>query len=65
MCLTLDALVVFLNLIGLDIVTTEPGRFIVHAEQGNIHWVETDGEYCAQRPQFEQKVRFKKRVSEG
>lgn len=55
MCLTLDALLVFLNVIGPDLVTTEPGRFIVHAEQGHVHWIETDGEYCTSGPQKDQK----------
>lgn len=58
MCLSLDALIVFLNLVGPDIVSTEPGRFIVHAESGNTHWVETTDEWCTMGPQLERMARF-------
>ena len=37
MCLTTEALALFLNMI-LAPVTTEPGRIIVHAEERDAHW---------------------------
>lgn len=58
MCLTLDALIVFLNLIGPEMVSTEPGRFIIHAEQGSTHWVERETEWCTMGPQLERMARF-------
>jgi len=61
MCLTLDALIVFLNLIGPDIVTSHPGQFVVHAAQGQAVWVETAQGWCTDGPQIDQAIRFETR----
>ena len=58
MCLTLEALIVFLNLIGPDMVTATPGRFVVHAELRDTHWVERADEWCTMGPQIDQMARF-------
>ncbi len=58
MCLTLETLLVFLNIIGPQMVTTEPGRFIIHAEKGPTHWVETGSEWCTMGPQLDRMARF-------
>ena len=58
MCMTLPSLIVFLNLIGADIVTSEPGRFIIHATNGDVNWVENDLNWCTMAPQFDRMARF-------
>ncbi|MDJ0822975.1 MAG: hypothetical protein QNJ09_14335 [Paracoccaceae bacterium] len=57
MCLPLQTLIVFLNLIGPDMVTSEPGRFIVHAQTGDTHWVETQDNWCTMGPQLDRMAR--------
>ncbi len=46
MCMALETLIVFLNLIGPAQVSSQPGIFTVHAEQGDIQWVETEALWC-------------------
>lgn len=61
MCLTTQALVLFLNIIGSDIVSTEPGRVIVHATEADVHWVahpEKVDHWCTMGPQFDRRARF-------
>lgn len=58
MCMTLTALIAFLNLIGPDMVTSEPGRFIIHAAYGDVTWVENDAEWCTMGPQLDRMARF-------
>ncbi|MAC82306.1 MAG: hypothetical protein CML66_30125 [Rhodobacteraceae bacterium] len=61
MCLTTEALVLFLNILGAGIVTTEPGRIIVHAETADVHWVareNTADRWCTMAPQIDRIARF-------
>ncbi len=58
MCMSLQALIVFLNLIGPDMVDSEPGRFVVHADAGDVHWVELDERWCTMGPQLDRMARF-------
>lgn len=58
MCMTLEALIAFLNLIGPDLVDSEPGRFIIHAQQGDVTWVQTETEWCTMGPQLDRMARF-------
>ena len=53
MCLTAEALALFLNLLPPGIVETTPGRIIVHAEMGEAHWVANDERWCTMAPQFD------------
>ena len=57
MCLTTEALVLFLNIIGAGMVSTpEPGRIIVHAEAADVHWVardDSDDRWCTMGPQID------------
>ncbi len=58
MCMTLEVLIVFLNLIGPETVTSEPGRFIVHATEGDVTWVENAQGWCTMGPQIDRMARF-------
>ncbi|KAJ56672.1 hypothetical protein ACMU_06940 [Actibacterium mucosum KCTC 23349] len=48
MCLTTEALVLFLNLINPQIVTTEPQMITVHAAQGDVVWLAAGDNWCSE-----------------
>ncbi len=50
MCMSLEALVLFLNLIGPEKVTTSPDAMVVHATAGPAIWTEVDGDWCTDAP---------------
>ena len=58
MCMTLEALIVFINLIGPELVESNPGEFIIHASQGDVTWVEAGTEWCTMGPQLDRMARF-------
>jgi len=33
-------------MISSDIVPTQPGRIIVHATDGDVHWIATEDNWC-------------------
>ena len=47
MCLSLEALVLFLNLIGSDIVSTAGEAITVHATEGDVVWTASGEVWCA------------------
>jgi hypothetical protein len=53
MCLTPELLAVFLNILGPEIVSTEPGIVTVHAEVGDARWVAEADDWCTDAPQAE------------
>lgn len=59
MCITAEALALFLNLLSPDIITTEAGRITVHATEAEAVWVLTaDDEWCTMAPQIDRMARF-------
>ncbi|MEM0937849.1 MAG: hypothetical protein AAF646_11530 [Pseudomonadota bacterium] len=58
MCLSAQALAVFLNLLAFDAITRAPDRFIVHASAGDAHWVAVADRWCTMAPQFDRMARF-------
>lgn len=60
MCLTTEALAVFLNLIAFDLVATTPDRIVVRAETRDAHWVANGAEWCTMAPQLDRMARFSK-----
>ena len=46
MCMSLEALALFLNIIDPDIVSSEPGFITVHATEGDVVYVEQDENWC-------------------
>jgi len=61
MCLTAEALALFLNIIGPEIVTAEPGRITVHAAAGDAQWVAAGTQWCTRAPQTESAARFRQK----
>lgn len=49
MCLTTEALMLFLAVLGADLVTETKDRITVHATDGDVHWTARDGKWCAPR----------------
>ena len=58
MCLTAEALALFLNMITGPDITMEPGRIIVHAQTRDAHWVSVEDEWCTMAPQIDRMIRF-------
>jgi hypothetical protein len=58
MCLTALHLAAFLTLLDPERITSEPGRFVVHADTREAHWVRAawDGSgerWCTMAPQID------------
>lgn len=58
MCLSAEALALFLNIIGTDLVTTEAERIIVHATEGDVTYVAHADIWCTMGPQLDQRARL-------
>ena len=58
MCLTAEALALFLNLIGHSIVTTTPAQITVHATEGDVIWRPVRDEWCTTAPAEDRRARF-------
>ncbi|MFZ7090293.1 hypothetical protein [Primorskyibacter sp. 2E233] len=57
MCISAEALATFLNLLAASIVTSEPGRIIVAATEGDVHWVAVEDNWCTTAPQIDRQER--------
>lgn len=57
MCLSAEALALFLNLIAFDLVSTAPDRIVVHAETRDAHWVAVADRWCTMAPQIDRMAR--------
>lgn len=58
MCLTTEALALFLNLIAFDLVDMQPDRIVVRAETRDAHWVAHGERWCTMAPQIDRMARF-------
>ncbi|MEM8850949.1 MAG: hypothetical protein AAGE03_13065 [Pseudomonadota bacterium] len=58
MCLPATFLAMFLTLIGPEHISSEPGRYIVHAETRDAHWVLAGDEWCTMAPQIDRMDRL-------
>jgi hypothetical protein len=45
-CLSAEALALFLNLLAPDLVSRAPGVITVHAEAGDVEWVARGARWC-------------------
>lgn len=58
MCLTPEALALFLNLIGHSMVTSTPEHITVHATQGDVVWIAVGEQWCTTGPVDDRRARF-------
>lgn len=58
MCLTAEAFALFLNMIIVPEITSEPGRIVVHAEIRDAHWVAVGDVWCTMAPQIDRMDRL-------
>lgn len=58
MCLTAEALALFLNLLSPDVITTEAGRIVIHATDRRAVWVQSQDRWCTMAPQIDRMARF-------
>ena len=59
MCLTTEALYLFLSLMPADLLDLSEGRAILKAEAGDAHWVYTGERWCTNAPQIDAAERLK------
>lgn len=50
MCLTSEALALFLTMIGAGVVTTEETLVTVHATEGDVEWRIVEDKWCTSAP---------------
>ena len=58
MCLTPEALALFLNLIGHSLITSTPDQITVHATQGDVVWSATQEVWGTTGPADDRRARF-------
>ena len=58
MCISAEALAVFLNLIMVSDLTVAQDRIIIHATERDAHWVAVDDQWCTMAPQIDRMERF-------
>ncbi|WP_323783948.1 hypothetical protein [Thalassovita sp.] len=51
MCLTPEALALFLNLLNPEIIEAESGQITIHATQKQAVWVLSGEQWCTDAPQ--------------
>ncbi|WP_407495298.1 hypothetical protein [Pseudooceanicola sp. MF1-13] len=59
MCLTTEALLIFLNLLPREIVEMGTDRIIVRAETRDAIWIAKDDKWCTSAPQLDRTIQFK------
>ncbi|SPF77900.1 hypothetical protein [Pseudoprimorskyibacter insulae] len=58
MCISTEALALFLNMILHTPMTSEPGRITIHAEARNAYWVAVGDRWCTMAPQIDRMARL-------
>lgn len=58
MCLSAQALALFLNLLDPAVISTEAGRITIRAEEGSAAWVQRADQWCTMAPQIDRLARF-------
>lgn len=46
MCLTAEAMAMFLNLLSMDIIETQPDTITIHAQVADTVWVAVGDDWC-------------------
>ncbi|SFC73392.1 hypothetical protein [Tropicimonas isoalkanivorans] len=59
MCLTTEALFLFLSLLPPDIVESSESRIIVRSEVRDAVWEPRDGMWCTRAPKIDSQLRLK------
>ncbi len=58
MCLSPEALALFLNLIGHSLVISTPEHITIHATAGDVVWSAVGDEWCTTGPADDRRARF-------
>ncbi|CUH63340.1 hypothetical protein TG4357_00614 [Thalassovita gelatinovora] len=58
MCLTPEALALFLNLLNPDIIEAESGQITIHATANKAVWVLTGDHWCTDAPDQDKAARL-------
>ncbi|MBR9838323.1 MAG: hypothetical protein GYB50_10595 [Rhodobacteraceae bacterium] len=60
MCLTAQALFLFLSVLPEDIVDVSPKRVVVHAEVRDAVWLPRDDQWCTDAPRRDADIRLQR-----
>ena len=63
MCLSAQALALFLNLLAHDAIVTSPDRIVIRSEVREAHWVPVADLWCTMAPQIDRMSRSTKAAS--
>ncbi|WP_439119650.1 hypothetical protein [Marivita sp.] len=58
MCLTAEAFALFLNILAMPDIKTEPGHIVLPTGTGDKHWIMVEDEWCTKAPQIDRADRF-------
>ncbi|MBA83551.1 hypothetical protein ACSSNL_06495 [Thalassobius sp. S69A] len=58
MCLTTEAIALFMNLLSPDVISMEAGRITIHATERDAVWVQVEDKWCTMAPQIDRLARF-------
>lgn len=58
MCMTTEAIALFLNLLDPEVISMEAGQIIIHASERDAVWVQTDDKWCTDAPHLDRVARF-------
>ena len=58
MCLTTEAIALFLNLLDPQSISMEAARITIHATESDAVWVQVEDKWCTMAPQLDRVARF-------
>ncbi|MEO1679447.1 MAG: hypothetical protein AAFU80_14950 [Pseudomonadota bacterium] len=58
MCMTTEALAMFLNILAFDLIETAPGQITIHADAADAVWIASDDQWCTDAPQIDRMARI-------
>ncbi|MGH1355664.1 MAG: hypothetical protein ACRBBS_11365 [Thalassovita sp.] len=58
MCLTTEAIALFLNLLDPEVISMEAGQITIHASERDAVWVQIEEKWCTQAPMLDRQARF-------
>jgi hypothetical protein len=58
MCLTTEAIALFLNLLDPEVISMQAGQITIHATERDAVWTQVEEKWCTQAPQLDKLARF-------
>jgi hypothetical protein len=58
MCLTTEAIALFLNLLDPEVISMEAGQITIHATERDAVWVQVEEKWCTEAPELDRLARL-------